>query len=886
MTPNMGQRTAALLLLALLLSPVRGSAQNDPAAQIDLTLAGTAPRPTDGVSAANTIFARQQAAIGFLACGQELEFLAMVRSAGPKVADTSTGDAVNMSVAKMYWLSGLMDAGGKQRLTNANTTCRQQVLFDFNVPKPAHSFPPDDAVAPPFDGTIVKYSDIRFMADTLGDLTGKGLNVAFGRTFGDACNGVISSVTANADKTRYTVGFSVTPVCLRLQLNFALKLVYVTGQMGTGKGMPCHVFGSLADSDGNWDFSMRSLMRALYLDRLYTKYRGQRQFLLTPDVRAYIQEKLIITGINLGEEDYPITGCGNTEHAEGDPNSRVDDGNFLDDVGHAFGDFLDWLLKHWYVVDPALVPLLAGADPIVIAIVTAAAAANTLIQVTRIPETENHRLMIESTRYLNNQLLRSDLADDSGRLDTLNSAQKDVHDWLLQRLQSILLTDFTEYNARPYQRESIGAVMNLYDFAEDPEMSAAAHLALEYAFAKFAIGSNQGRRLVPFRRHMDDVLSHIIANDNVMYTGQEADHQEALGLLYTGQTQQLGGGFAPTVFPAEAAFGAFSWYAPNKLVLDLAVDKSTPYVQRFRHGGAEVYSSGKGFLITAGGVITDYAYSVLGMGIAADKGAAVPTTIMFPSGIWKATMWSFLQFQGLYLNVQGAFPGSDPATSFEHNLCVTRGFACGLNPFVPDDIKACLTPGPANREPYWFFFDSSTCPGYNTGPPVYVVLYKRPCLAAAQNCNEVGFLEAVDVAGAPTPATFAAFQTNVLLRNPPGLIKDPPPMVAGGGGLADAVPLPSTYNTTDGRKIEFDPTAHILDSDKTGITAINGAAQKDWGDWGTAEGETYPGGGPASGPPLVTKNDWPLVTITNPRFPGQAVTLDFRGWGVAKYDGP
>jgi len=102
--------------------------------QIGLTLGGTVARPTDGVSAVNTVFARQQATIAFLACGQELEFLAMARVAGPNAAKTSTGDAVNLSVAKMYWLSWLMDAAGRARLTNANLTCRQQKLYDSFSP--------------------------------------------------------------------------------------------------------------------------------------------------------------------------------------------------------------------------------------------------------------------------------------------------------------------------------------------------------------------------------------------------------------------------------------------------------------------------------------------------------------------------------------------------------------------------------------------------------------------------------------------------------------------------------------------------------------------------------------------------------------------------------
>jgi hypothetical protein len=127
---------------------------------------------------------------------------------------------------------------------------------------------------------------------------------------------------------------------------------------------------------------------------------------------------------------------------------------------------------------------------------------------------------------------------------------------------------------------------------------------------------------------------------------------------------------------------------------------------------------------------------------------------------------------------------------------------------------------------------------------------------------------------APSVQAFQDFQQSVIARNPDGLIPDAPFAVAGGGGLPAAVSLPCTYFATDGRKIEFNPTANILDSNKTGITAINGVENKGWKDWETADGD------------LVDKNDWPLVHIKNPRYPGKMVTLDFRGWGVAKYGPP
>jgi hypothetical protein len=827
--------------------------------------------PTDGNAAWLSIPARQQATVAFLACGQELQFLSGVR------AGDSGSDALALSLAKMYWFAGMPKSDGVPRLSSpiARVTvppdCHQQVqVWRDQVPA-------DDKAPPSHDpAAIVQYGQEldQMVNQPQGNLVGTHLNSVFVRLFGNACDSIIQAVALSA-AGRYnpdtkkvepsnvlTITFDVSPRCLQAQFNYALNQAHVTGQMGTGNGTVCHVVTTLSDSDGNWDMSSRVLIRALYLDRLYG--RNRRLGMLGPQVRDYIRQKLIITDIRLGEPDYPMTGCGDSEHAEGDAANRVDDPNFFQQLGDDFGSFFDWLLKHWYVAIPALPEL--GADPFLQALAVGATYTDAVVQALRVPETENHRLMIESTRYLNNQLLSEDLQNDSGRLDTLNDAQKDVRKWLLERMQDILHNDFIEYNARPYQRESIAALLNLYDFAWDPEVSDAAHIVLEYAFAKFAVGSNQGRRLVPFRRHMEDVHDHIEDGENVMFTGAEADHQEALSLLYTGQTKQLDKGYAPTVFPGEAAFGAFSWYLPHKLTLDLAIVKSVPYFQRFRHAGLEVYSSGKGYLITAGGIVTDPAYTVAGVGKASDKGAAVPTTIMFPSGIGKATMQSFLQFQGMREQVKGnAFESA--VISYDHNTCVTQGFACGLNLYVPDDMKACFTPGPAAREPNWFFFNSATCPGYGDGPPVFLVLYQNSCLSEDPNCQTIGFVEAVDQT-APTQANFGAFIAGVMNRNPPGLIKN--------------VTKTSTYNTSDGRRIDFDPIEHLVDSGKTGIKSINGTAQPVWTAWAGAEGNFIDQFATA----LISKTDAPVVTIKNSRFPGQSITLDFGNAQGPRYVAP
>jgi len=882
------------------------AAQTLPDAQIDLTLNGKAPRPASGAAAAPSIFYRQQVIIDNLSCGSEINFLSNTIATGDHARNSSTGDAINLSLAKMYWIAGFPLDNGTPRTTLPMAPCQQQVLLrHFLAPQvPGEMLPPAGTDPSPAGiGATLDYAQELDRMDGQANIANLQLNAEFAKVFGASCENVITAVRSNRTvpgQTDYTITYSVGADCVSSEIDTALRKVFVTGQMGSAH-VPCGIFGSVSDDAANWDFSMRSLIRVLYLDDLMNARHDLRGGILARDLNTSIRENLIITGINLGPDGYPLTGCGNTENATGSADQRVDDPGFFDQVGQDLGDFFNWLLNHLWVVAPEALAA-AGVDPLVSLVLTAGDYA---VQNATIPETENHRLMIESTRYLNNELIRRQLASegDSDRLGNLKSAQQGVHDWLLWDLQRIFTGDFTEYNARPYQREAVGAIMNLYDFAPDAEIRNAAQLVLEYAVARFAIGSSEGRRLVPFRRHMEDVSEHLEAGDRVLFTASEADHQEALGLLYTGQTQQLlpqtvvpygppppagapppaQSPFAPLVLPGEAAFGAFSWYQPSDLVLDLAIDKSVPYFQRFRHAGIEAYSSGKGFLLSAGGILTDYAYNTYGFGDANDRGAGVPSVFMLSGNVDKQRLWDFVSVRGLRESVNGAVNGAQ--NTYDFNSCVTAGFACGLNLFVPPDIESCLIHGPANREPYWAFLDSANCPGYSNGPPVYAVIYRKPCLLAAPQCETFGFIEAVDIP-ADSPMAFAQFQANTLSRNPASLVADAPAIVAGGGGSdpSNSSHLRSTYITADGRKIDFDPTAPVLDHNQTGIVAINGAPDTTIDKWQGATGD------------LVNKTYTldsfgrigATVVITNPQpaYKGKSVRLDFSNQLTPSYAYP
>ena len=124
-----------------------------------------------------------------------------------------------------------------------------------------------------------------------------------------------------------------------------------------------------------------------------------------------------------------------------------------------------------------------------------------------IPETENHRLNIETSKFLTNADSIARLKVNNYGTGHLEDEQKEVRDWLMRRLQDIAQNDFQEYNARPYSRYSLNAILNLSDFAGgagDKDLALAASIVLDLSAAKFAATSNRGRRIVPFRRRSNE----------------------------------------------------------------------------------------------------------------------------------------------------------------------------------------------------------------------------------------------------------------------------------------------------------------------------------------------------------------------------------------------
>eukprot|EP00592_Proboscia_alata_P016485 CAMPEP_0194394078 /NCGR_PEP_ID=MMETSP0174-20130528/123656_1 /TAXON_ID=216777 /ORGANISM="Proboscia alata, Strain PI-D3" /LENGTH=932 /DNA_ID=CAMNT_0039189839 /DNA_START=70 /DNA_END=2866 /DNA_ORIENTATION=- len=117
-----------------------------------------------------------------------------------------------------------------------------------------------------------------------------------------------------------------------------------------------------------------------------------------------------------------------------------------------------------------------------------------------LPETENHVLMHETSRYITNQLIiRQDGLTDL-ELQKYDNSRNGFNEWMLEYIQGFFINYFYEYNAKPYQSYSVMAIENLFAFAEDERVKLAAEMLLDLLTSVFAVQSNGLRRDVHFRR--------------------------------------------------------------------------------------------------------------------------------------------------------------------------------------------------------------------------------------------------------------------------------------------------------------------------------------------------------------------------------------------------
>ncbi len=499
-----------------------------------------------------------------------------------------------------------------------------------------------------------------------------------------------------------------------------------------------------------------------------------------------------------------------------------------------------------------------------------------LLQSADADESENHIFLIESSRYLTNQLFK----DQDPTNASYDNSKDGFHDWMLWQLQSVLKHDFQEFNAKPYQRYTLTAVQNLADFAAEDDVRLAARMVLDFSSAKFAVSSSHLRRNSPFRRRIEE--------DDHWYLGPNSDEQACRFLLYSGMTDVLA--VSTDGLQQRLAFGcdkisrqAISSYRVPALILDLAMNKKTPYLQTFAGGtndfhnapgGLEVYDNEGTFMIASGGVpvgsgLQLHVHTVwpapdfdIGTTSDGDVGLTVPTVLLSNDPFAMTNDREAL----VRLDTLAGDSGPDVYRQHHHpNICVTRGFACGTTPIIPDWLCAigeCNVP-----KTLWSFVP---IPGA-TGPVGYVAVARyTPTLNVGE---PIGFFEAVP---ATMFATLDAFKTAVMNENGDGTqlfaeSQDFP---------GDPTGTPNTtthvhYTRMDGTKVSFDyhmagtSSANALlhpfvdDFRRYPVVTSDTASQLDANtdNWGLASG------------PVQSSGHNGLITVTSSTY--GTCTLDF-----------
>ena len=868
---------------------------------------GTGPQaipPANGNDAAATISLRARSILQQFACGHENEFLGLAMSIG----NPATYDGLmNMAVAKLAWLkAGFGDCTGTFNVVHSKGD-----LSDFLGGLQTNDNPPKPIT-------------------NLLDFAGLHRNTFLGGCVAEDTISPASSfagIPSSTTQPFFRIQATVPARCLNTQINWVLSRIQKGNAQPGSNGLPCNISYLVSLSggpkvfpttNGDWDMRMKALVRILYLDTLG---RGDPPVppQLQQSVHDHILDDLLVVDGGPGRDSYSWMDCGDNENNTGTPQEREDDNSPSDGFIDSVGDASTWFLKRLLLfaelvtleggtggVGPAVTAILAGLDVVDGgAIIPLGVAAALLGQ---IPETENHRLMIESTRFLKNELLIAALHGDA---PNLRSGQAAVKAWLLDRFHTIATTEFIEYNARPYASFSIEALRNLADFAADPDVSTGAEMLLEYSAAKFAVGSSQGRRLPPFRRHFGvlDCLDGNPCPDETdpnqppnktaieIFRGFQSgtgfgDAEVAYGLLFNGQTQLLPFQNVPEetagqLVPAATTQVLPTLVPPRGLIADLAIRRNTPYFQQVRHAAYEAYSSSPAALITAGGIQTDHAYKfgpnppailvnkaidLFGFDMQ-DRGNALPTTVMFTDaavdptnqgGGSRMALDHFIQFRGTRQDGEGILDKDEEG--LDDNLCVWQNFACGTHIRIPREFLSCLIRPPQAAPPHWFFFDSAAARcGYSAGPAFYLAIY---LICENDVCdplpdNNAGFLEVVDN---PT-RSFADFQKQVMDGNPPGIVNL-------GQGCLNGGDCQGHYTTTTDHQLFIALRGHQDDPNKTGILSVDGIAQADLFQLGLAEGFTTFDGGVTFGPPPISSKGDGVITITNPNT-RDTVVLNF-----------
>ncbi|GAA2832113.1 hypothetical protein [Crossiella cryophila] len=493
-----------------------------------------------------------------------------------------------------------------------------------------------------------------------------------------------------------------------------------------------------------------------------------------------------------------------------------------------------------------------------------------------LPESENHRLMIEASKYLSNQVL----LDQTGKAEFHNTGNG-MRDELLKMLHRFAKFDLLEFNSRNYTRYSMQALFILHDFARDEEIRTAARVVLDYLTTKFSVSSNGMRRAGPFRR----VTPNMDAKNKVYFSGG-SDPQTPFFMLWTGfrpvdnsGEQDMwfiapnetfpgwkGRDVIPEWFAHEAAIASMTWYLPpNSAIRTSMARPDQPYQVAYYHGerprlsfanenaagGVEIYAQSKSFTVTAGGMWLPSGYGLdewFNRFADNENYAWAQATTLMPVRNHKSapTMWeNLIRFNGrgdLKSNGSGGWYYTERGVV---NTCVQGGFACGLNLVVPKVWQDCAVRDVS--KPNWEFLDLNTEACGKLGISVAIRSTVDSEMAGKGMRGNGGFFYAAESTALP----FAQFVDKTHTAN-----KALPEVLEVGKEHPFVAP--------DGKRLTFFLRTPDNSYHAPQVASVDGVAKPNWSTTPLAQGEAL----------SATGHDG-LLTLTD-KACGSRTELDFR----------
>ena len=210
-----------------------------------------------------------------------------------------------------------------------------------------------------------------------------------------------------------------------------------------------------------------------------------------------------------------------------------------------------------------------------------------------VKDTENHQLMMETSRYLKNQWLHEHGSPEQQADPRYDNSRNGLAQWLSDYLDEVVETGFYEFNSLNYLGYAFHPLLNLEAFAASPELAAKARFLLDRENWYYALGSLGMRRFVPFRRRPSRAGE----------TRLTADPHTAFMVVWTAASD------ADAIASLDDAHMSFiatlTGYQLPDAVCDWTLRKPEEYLfllGRGAKGSPEIHSGGPGYLLTAGGL--------------------------------------------------------------------------------------------------------------------------------------------------------------------------------------------------------------------------------------------------------------------------------------------